>query len=166
MMSDYTATVNSKKYRVIVNKTHVKVNGSDYNYELIRANNSVYLLKVGNKIYEITVNDLGAGRFGILVEGEYFETKVKTRLREQAEEFLKNKTDASNKGVLKAPMPGLVVKINFSEGESVNAGDILVVLEAMKMENNLKSVLAGTVKDIRFKEGDNIEKDDIIMTVE
>lgn len=166
MMSDYTATVNSNKYRVIINKDHVTINGSEYKCELTGANNSVYLLKVGNKIYEITVNDLGSRRYGILVEGEYFETEVKTRLREQAEEYLKNKADVSNKGYLKAPMPGLVVKVNVSEGENVNAGDILIVLEAMKMENNLKSVLTGTVKEIRFKEGDNVEKDDIIMTIE
>ncbi len=165
-MSDYTATVNSNKYQVIINKNHVKVNGSEYPCELTKANNTVYLFKVGDKIYDITVNELGSGRYGILVEGEYFETEVKTRLREQAEEYLKNKADVSSKGVLKAPMPGLVVKVNVSEGDKVNAGDTLIILEAMKMENNLKSVLAGTVKDIRFKEGDNVEKEDIIMTIE
>jgi len=165
-MSDYVTTINSKKYQVILNKNHVKVNGSEYECELTRANSTVYHLRLENKIYDITINELGSGRYGILVEGEYFETEVKTRLREQAEEYLKNKADVSNKGVLKAPMPGLVVKVNVSEGDMVQTGDILIVLEAMKMENNLKSVHSGTVKEIRFKEGDNVEKDEIIMTIE
>jgi biotin carboxyl carrier protein len=165
-MSDYITKVNSKKYQVVINKNHVKVNDSVYECELTKANSAVYLLRVGNKIYDITVNELGSDRYGILIEGEYFETEVKTKLREQAEEYLKNKADISNKGVLKAPMPGLVIKVNVGEGDEVKSGDILIVLEAMKMENNIKSVHSGTVKEIRFKQGDSVEKDDVIMTIE
>ena len=165
-MSDYTTTVESKKYQVIINNDYVKINDNEYKCELIKASNSVYLLKLENNIYDVTVNELGNGRYGILVQGYYFETEVKTRLREQAEEYLKNKTDISNKGVLKAPMPGLVVKVNVNEGDKVKAGDILIVLEAMKMENNLKSVHSGTIKKIQYSEGDNVEKDDVIITIE
>jgi len=165
-MSDYITAVDSKKYHVIINNNDVKINDSQYKYELTKASNAVYLLKLENKIYDITVNHFGSGRYGILIQGRYFETEVKTRLREKAEEYLKNKTDVLNKGEMKAPMPGLVVKINVSVGDKVKAGDILVVLEAMKMENNLKSVHSGTIKKIRFKEGENVEKGDVIITVD
>lgn len=165
-MSDYITTVDSKKYQVITNNNNVKINDSEYECELIKVNDTVYLLRLENKIYDITVNELGNGSYGILVQGHYYQTEVKTRLREQAEEYLKNKADVSNKGILKAPMPGLVVKVNVREGDKVKAGDILIVLEAMKMENNLKSVHSGTIKEIRFREGDNVEKDDVIINIE
>jgi biotin carboxyl carrier protein len=144
----------------------VKINDTEYEFELTKVNNTAYLLKLDNTIYDITINDMENGKYGILIHGEYYETEVKTRLREQAEEYLKNKAQTSAKGTLIAPMPGLVVKVNVNEGDNVKPGDILVVLEAMKMENNLKSQYAGIVKNIEFKEGDNVEKNDIILTIE
>jgi pyruvate carboxylase subunit B len=61
-------------------------------------------------------------------------------------------------GVLKAPMPGLVVRLLVAEGEAVTAGKGLVVVEAMKMENELKAVGPGTVKKIHVAPGDRVEK--------
>ena len=61
-------------------------------------------------------------------------------------------------GVLKAPMPGLVVRVLVAEGEQVPAGKGLVVVEAMKMENELKAAGAGTVKKIHVSPGDRVEK--------
>lgn len=59
---------------------------------------------------------------------------------------------------VKAPMPGLIVDLKVNVGDSVNAGDPLLVLEAMKMENILKAAGAGTVKSIKVKKGDSVEK--------
>ncbi len=61
-------------------------------------------------------------------------------------------------GILKAPMPGLVVRVEVTEGEPVVAGQGLVVVEAMKMENELKAGGAGTVRKVLVKAGDRVEK--------
>jgi len=65
---------------------------------------------------------------------------------------------AHGAGTLKAPMPGLVVRVQVAEGEPVEAGKGLVVVEAMKMENELKAAGSGTVKKVHVKAGDRVEK--------
>jgi biotin carboxyl carrier protein len=64
---------------------------------------------------------------------------------------------------LKAPMPGLVTNINVVEGQEVDKGDVLVTLEAMKMENTLKCTAKAVVKKIAVKKGSAVEKNQILI---
>lgn len=64
---------------------------------------------------------------------------------------------------LKAPMPGLVVKVLVAEGTSVNKGDGLLILEAMKMENVIKAAGSGTVKAIKVSAGTKVEKGELLI---
>lgn len=65
---------------------------------------------------------------------------------------------------IKAPMPGLVLNVLVSEGQEVAEGDVIVILEAMKMENVIKSSTAARVKSIRVKKGDTIDKGEVMVT--
>jgi biotin carboxyl carrier protein len=62
-------------------------------------------------------------------------------------------------------MPGLVVSVPVTEGQAVNKGDILVILESMKMQNELKSLRAGTVTRVKTKGGDSVEQNQVLVTV-
>ncbi|HNH66215.1 MAG TPA: biotin/lipoyl-binding protein, partial [Bacteroidia bacterium] len=64
---------------------------------------------------------------------------------------------------LKAPMPGLVLDILVSEGQTIQKGDSLLVLEAMKMENNLKAINDAVVKKINVSKGDKVEKNTVLI---
>jgi biotin carboxyl carrier protein len=68
--------------------------------------------------------------------------------------------------VLKAPMPGKVTVIEVSVGQSVAPGDGLIVLEAMKMENEFKAQVAGTVKEIRVAAGQPVNPGDVLLVIE
>ena len=67
---------------------------------------------------------------------------------------------------LKAPMPGLVLKINVAEGQAVKKGDSLLILEAMKMENVLKAAGDGVVKTIKVKTKDAVEKGQLLIQIQ
>lgn len=67
---------------------------------------------------------------------------------------------------LRAPMPGLVVRILVGPGQAVEAGDGLVVMEAMKMENELSARTAGVVAAVRVEEGQTVNQDDVLVTLE
>jgi len=67
---------------------------------------------------------------------------------------------------LTAPMPGTIVRYEKQEGDSVSKGETVVVLEAMKMENNLASPVDGTVKAVNFNQGDTVTKDDVLCVIE
>ena len=65
--------------------------------------------------------------------------------------------------VLKAPMPGLVVRVQVEAGATVSSGAGLVVLEAMKMENELRATTAGTVRVVRVRPGEAVEKGQVLV---
>jgi oxaloacetate decarboxylase alpha subunit/pyruvate carboxylase subunit B len=65
-----------------------------------------------------------------------------------------------------APMPGMIVKYTKNVGDAVNAGDTVVLIEAMKMENALLATVDGTITAINFKTGDSVAKDDVLATIE
>ena len=69
-------------------------------------------------------------------------------------------------GELFTQMPGKVVKINVSVGDQVNAGDTILILEAMKMENEIKSGVSGTVKTIHVKEGEALDSGVLLLEIE
>jgi biotin carboxyl carrier protein len=62
-------------------------------------------------------------------------------------------------------MPGMIVDYRVKVGDQVKAGDIVVILEAMKMENSLEAPVGGTVKEIYFKKGDTVSKDAVLLSI-
>ncbi|RZT93488.1 biotin-dependent enzyme [Ancylomarina subtilis] len=64
---------------------------------------------------------------------------------------------------VKAPLPGTIIKVGVAVGDSINAGDTLLVMEAMKMENNVLAEKAGTVKSIKVNVGDSVLQDDVLI---
>jgi len=69
-------------------------------------------------------------------------------------------------GVITAVMPGLVIKINKKEGERVEAGEVVIILEAMKMQNELHAKRAGIVKQINVKQGESVEMRQVLAIIE
>ena len=66
---------------------------------------------------------------------------------------------------LAAPMPGMIVKYDKKEGDTVSAGETVVILEAMKMENALAAPASGTVKAIKYASGDSVAKGDVLCVI-
>ena len=66
---------------------------------------------------------------------------------------------------VKAPLPGTIIKIDVAVGDAINAGDTLLVMEAMKMENNVLAEKAGTVKAIKVNVGDAVLQDDVLIEI-
>jgi biotin carboxyl carrier protein len=69
-------------------------------------------------------------------------------------------------GSLTAPLPGMIVEYKKAVGDKVNAGETLVVIEAMKMMNNIDSTVDGVVKEVKFEASDSVSKGDVIMVIE
>lgn len=142
---------------------------------------------INGKTTQVDLVDLGKGHYHMIMEGQSINVEVVTtdgkapqvkingRLYQPE---IKGETDlllerlglniSTKKAVkeLKAPMPGLVLEIRVTPGQSVKEGDALVVLEAMKMENVLKAPGEAIVKSISVKKGDAIDKNAILITFE
>ncbi len=68
-------------------------------------------------------------------------------------------------GAVLAPMPGMIIRFEVEHGATVNKGDVILVLEAMKMENSITTEISGAVKEIRYKGGDSVQKGDILAVI-
>ena len=114
----------------------------------------------------LAVESLGRGRWALSPAGERWEVEV---LDERARHIrsLTNGTDRQRAAsVLKAPMPGLVLRVQAAPGQSVAEGAGLVVLEAMKMENELKAPATAVVKAVRVQPGEAVEKGQVLVEFE
>jgi biotin carboxyl carrier protein len=105
----------------------------------------------------------GAGR-RVIINGQRLELKVETELARRARPN-RNKT-ASTTSKVTAPMPGRVVKVDVRLGDTVSAGDPLLGIEAMKMENEIVAPSAGKVTRIGVAVGDTVEADQELLVIE
>ncbi len=124
-----------------------------------------YSLLLNNRSYDVLVERAGEGEYRVLINGVLYTVQVvderAKRLAEAAGAFL----PTSGEFVLKSPMPGLVIAVPVSEGESVKKGQVLVILESMKMQNELKSPREGTVSAVKVKAGQSVEQNQVLVVV-
>lgn len=166
-MNEFIVTINNNKHLVkFFADGEVTVDEKIASFEVSKINNNAYLLKFGNKMFEITSNKISGNKFGFLINGWYFDATVRTSLQETVNELQQNKAKLKHHSDVRAPMPGLILKMKKNIGDSVIIGEPILVLEAMKMENELRSPSSGTIKEIFYKEGQSVDKDITIMTIE
>lgn len=121
-------------------------------------------LLIDNRSYEATI-DRDREFYRIVVCGEEFRVEVedeKIKKLAGTRKPFEDKLDMS----IQAPMPGIVVSIDVSRGDEVKKGDCLLVLEAMKMRNEIKSSRDGVIKDILVQTGHTVAKGSALLTFE
>jgi propionyl-CoA carboxylase alpha chain len=107
-----------------------------------------------------------SGGFRIRTRGADMKVHVRTPRQAELARLMPEKIAPDTSKLLLCPMPGLVVKLNVAEGDTVEEGQALCTIEAMKMENILKAEKKGTVSKINASEGDSLAVDEIIMEFE
>ncbi|MDR3611288.1 MAG: biotin/lipoyl-binding protein [Ignavibacteriaceae bacterium] len=166
-MSEFIVTVNSKKKNVkIPGNSIIYVNDIEYNQELYYLSGDTYMLKVNNKMYEISAGRIDHERYSVSIDGKNLEVLIRTSLQEKAAKLGELKAAVTHKMERKAAMPGLVLKIKKQAGDSVVQGESVMILEAMKMENDVRAQVSGKIKSINVKEGMAVEKGFTLFTIE
>ena len=115
--------------------------------------------------FEVDLDSKGEGRYDVLIRDEYFDIEVIDEMRKKMMAILGEGAGAGS-GEIGTAMPGKVVKVFVKEGDTVEAGDPVVVLEAMKMENEFKAPDKGVVKSVKVKEGDIVESGAILVVID
>jgi biotin carboxyl carrier protein len=139
-----------------------KVGERDYDVEVIHPEDSAYLIFIGSKVYEARAWQDTPGSLRIKLRDRVFSVKIKDRKRMHA---------ASDHGMegrqhLIAPMPGKVVRVLLKAGDEVKAGQGVVIVEAMKMQNEIKSSKDGLVAEVRVSEGETVNASQVLAIVE
>jgi biotin carboxyl carrier protein len=112
---------------------------------------------------EVVNLDTVAKTAEVKVNGNTYSVSAKDQFDLLLEQLGMSSKDASKISEIKAPMPGLVLKVFITEGDVVQKGDNLFILEAMKMENIIKAPADVTIKTSKIKAGDKVEKGQVLM---
>ncbi|SHE48407.1 Biotin-requiring enzyme [Mariniphaga anaerophila] len=137
-----------------------------------------YKFTISGSEYDVRINDIEDNVAEVDVNGTHYEVllhkDVKTSktprlvrkpVQKQPGEGQIKKKESAGKYEVTAPLPGTILKLNVSVGDSVTEGQSLLVMEAMKMENQVQTAKGGEVIAIKVKEGDAVQQDDVLIEI-
>jgi biotin carboxyl carrier protein len=162
----YITTVEDKQFVVeIIDEKHVSVDGKVYEVDFESVSGQpVYSLIVDGKSHEGYVAQ-GEDNWQVLLRGRLYPIKVEDEREKRLRSAAGGGVAETGEFHLRAPMPGLVVTILVEEGQQIKKGQVLLILESMKMQNELKSPRDGTMGRVRVKAGETVEQKQTLLSV-
>ncbi len=161
----YKAIVNGKAFEIVSEQENWLVNGNPLAWDVTSLGNGHYHIICKNKGYraEVVKLDREAKTVDLKINGVNYALQLRDKFDILLEKMGMNASAVGKVNVIKAPMPGLIIDLRVKAGDTVKAGDPLLVLEAMKMENIIKAPGEGTVKNVKIKKGDTVEKGQLLI---
>jgi len=162
----YITTVEDKQFLIeIIDDKHVSVDGKFYEVDFESVSGQpVYSLIVDGRSHESYVAP-GDHDWQVLIRGRLYPVTVEDEREKRLRSAAGGGVAETGEFHLRAPMPGLVVAILVTEGQVIKKGQVLLILESMKMQNELKSSRDGTVGRIRVKAGETVEQKQTLLSV-
>jgi biotin carboxyl carrier protein len=160
----YIATIGERQIEVeLISDQQLIVNGEQVQVDFQSvANQPIFSLLLDGKSYEASIFPSDAG-YQVLFLGQLFNVIVEDERQRRLRQTSGGPTVTGGEIQLRAPMPGMIVDVPVEEGQQVAAGDNLVILESMKMQNELKSPREGVVSRVRVKAGDNVDQNQVMI---
>lgn len=162
----YICTIDGQEFLIeMIDDQHIVVDGETYEVDLNAIGTQpVFSLLVNGKSYEAyAYTDKDTCQ--VLLHGQAYSVRVEDELEKQLSLSFGRDQGSQAEFHLRAPMPGLVVSIPVLEDQLVAEGDVLVILESMKMQNELRSPRAGKVARLQVKPGDRVNQQEILLSV-
>lgn len=165
-MARYRTRIGQRTYEIEILSDHeVIVDGRRHSVDVSRIEGvSVYSVLIDNRSYELYVEE--AAGFHILTGGEFHTVQVEDERSAALHELAGEELGVAGPVEVAAPMPGLVVSILVAPGDEVEAHQGLVILEAMKMENEIRSPRRGRVKAVRVQAGKAVNQGQTLVILE
>jgi biotin carboxyl carrier protein len=161
----YITTIKDKKFEIeIQNDGSVLVNGQPREVDFLSLTPSLYSIIMNGLSLEVVIEER-EGEYQVLMGGRLYEGEV---LDERSLLMLSRRGGAaaeSGEISIKSPMPGLIVAVPVEEGQEVKAGQTVVILESMKMQNELKTPRDGVVQRISVAAGQTVEQKKVLVTI-
>jgi biotin carboxyl carrier protein len=165
----FIARLGEKTYTVEIEETgkslyRVAVDGSEFLVDGKKTGVTNYSLIVDNRSFEVEV-DISEDEYRVLVDGRSYHIDLLDERRMRVG-GLQSAIQLQGRQNVSVPMPGKVIAVLVSEGDTVERGQGLVIVEAMKMENEVRCPINGEVKEVRVKPGDALQAGAILAVVE
>ena len=162
---EYEILINDQKLAVEISEDKITVDGKEINAEISEQNGTFFIHQEKN-ISKANVIEKNGNQIKLLINGKTQELVVHDHITMLLDQLgmadqLEDKADQ-----ITAPMPGSIMDIMVKEGEEVQEGQALLILEAMKMENLIKAPTSATIKKINIQKGDSVEKNATLIEFE
>jgi pyruvate carboxylase subunit B len=160
----YIATIDGQDFTIDIDRDErISLGDVPVNIDLESIDGrSLFSLILDGASYEVFI-ERDEGRYFVTIEGDRYEVRVEDERIKQLRELSGTKHEEAGELRIAAPMPGLVVGVIVKEGQPVSAGDGVVILEAMKMENEIRAPGAGIVESIRVSAGQTVNQGDVMV---
>jgi glutaconyl-CoA/methylmalonyl-CoA decarboxylase subunit gamma len=166
--NEYIAvTPNDSKY-VIRNPFSIdlKINGHKKDIKIFENEEGFTFIEFRNKKYLAEITDKTQNKYTVLLNGVSYSFTIESPISYRRRKYLQKYKQANKIEMITAPMPGKIMELLVEESSSVKEGESILILEAMKMQNEIISQVSGKVKKINVKPGDTVTKDDVLMEIE
>jgi pyruvate carboxylase subunit B len=163
----YHVTIGGRAFEVVLSPEGVLLDGRPVSVSLEHSDGTpVRGLFFDHRTYRIVADRGGRGSWGLRLNGSVIEADVVDERTKAIRDMTGSGTRPAGPRPIIAPMPGMVVKVEVVQGDRVEAGQGVVIVEAMKMENELRSTGAGVVSRVRVRPGEAVEKDQVLLDLE
>ena len=163
----YITTIDNKEFEIeIVDERHIRIGERllEVNFESV-SGQPVFSLILDGKSYESFVYQ-GEEDWEVLIRGRQYQVKIEDEREKRLKAAAGGGVIEGGEFHLKAPMPGLVVSILIEEGQEVKKGQVMLILESMKMQNELKAPRDGVMGRVRVKAGESVEQRQTLLSVQ
>ncbi len=162
----YSTTIGEKTYIIEINRDgEITIDGQPYPIDLTQIDEVTYSMLMGSSSYEALVDMSNSEEVNVLLRGRLYSAQVMDERATRLSKAGGGVAAATGEFTLKSPMPGLIVAIQVNEGDVVKKGQTLIVLESMKMENELKAPRDGTIGSIKVKMRQSVDQNQPLLAV-
>ncbi|MCK4716269.1 MAG: biotin/lipoyl-binding protein [Candidatus Marinimicrobia bacterium] len=148
----------------------LEINGKSYSVTINEFSAYEAVVTVNDKTYTVGLKDLGIEQVSDLQPKATFQSAPSSvtpmTIPSSTGPMLHKPKTISSASAIAAPLPGLILKLSVKEGDMVKAGQHVIIMEAMKMENEIQAPKDGKVKSVLVKEGDSVNEGDILIELE
>lgn len=162
----YVTTVDNQEFEIeIVDEHHIRIGGRllEVDFQAI-SGQPVFSIILDGKSYESFVYQ-GDEDWEVLIRGRQYQVKIEDEREKRLRAAAGGGVAEGGEFHLKAPMPGLVVSVLVEEGQEVKKGQVMLILESMKMQNELKAPRDGVIGRVRVKAGESVEQKQAMLSI-
>jgi len=162
----YIAQIDEQSYEIEpLDENRLRVNGEEIRIDVRPGSRPEHLSLITNGRSHQVWLEAANGATRVHVGGYDFNVRVEDERLHRLRQLAAHEVSSHHVGEIGAPMPGLVVKLLVQPGQTIKKGKGVVIVEAMKMENEIRSPISGIVSDIRVKERQAVEKGEILAVI-
>jgi biotin carboxyl carrier protein len=162
----YITTVNDQEFIIEIDQEgQIMVGGRPYEVDFQQlSEGGILSLLLDNHSLEAIVEERDQA-WEVLIHGELYTVHVQDERAYRLAKARGTTAKVTGEATIKSPMPGLIIAVTVQQGQSVHKGDKVVILESMKMENELRTPRDGIVKHIFVESGASVEKNQLLVTI-